>query len=154
MIYKTIYRLIGIYEMISIWVFHSKSLFKITIRGSMMIIRRIIRLNVKRDVTVQCSYMVFVSRYDSIFDKTHSIMLITICILTSIVDAELDGFTRRAWYASVMKIPEITIQKIMDAVVDKLFKIRLRQDVIHDVSQQTGRFSLSISHHFPKQTLQ
>ncbi|HHF0488523.1 TetR/AcrR family transcriptional regulator [Vibrio diabolicus] len=47
---------------------------------------------------------------------------------------------------------EITIQKIMDAVVDQLLKLGYDKMSYTTLSQQTGISRTGISHHFPKKT--
>lgn len=45
---------------------------------------------------------------------------------------------------------EITIQKIMDAVVDQLLRLGYDKMSYTTLSQQTGVSRTGISHHFPK----
>ncbi|MBA5760877.1 TetR/AcrR family transcriptional regulator [Vibrio sp. 404] len=47
---------------------------------------------------------------------------------------------------------EITIQKIMDAVVDQLLRLGYDKMSYTTLSQQTGVSRTGISHHFPKKT--
>ena len=47
---------------------------------------------------------------------------------------------------------EITVQKIMDAVVDQLLKLGYDKMSYTTLSQQTGVSRTGISHHFPKKT--
>ncbi|MCE9830435.1 TetR/AcrR family transcriptional regulator [Vibrio diabolicus] len=47
---------------------------------------------------------------------------------------------------------EITIQKIMDAVVDQLLRLGYDKMSYTTLSQQTGISRTGISHHFPKKT--
>ncbi|AVH28771.1 TetR/AcrR family transcriptional regulator [Vibrio diabolicus] len=47
---------------------------------------------------------------------------------------------------------EITIQKIMDAVVDQLLRLGYDKMSYTTLSQQTGISRTCISHHFPKKT--
>ncbi|ALR18772.1 TetR family transcriptional regulator [Vibrio natriegens] len=47
---------------------------------------------------------------------------------------------------------EITIQKIMDAVVDQLLRLGYDRMSYTTLSQQTGVSRTGISHHFPKKT--
>ncbi|UUM32130.1 TetR family transcriptional regulator [Vibrio japonicus] len=47
---------------------------------------------------------------------------------------------------------EITIQKIMDAVVDQLLRLGYDKMSYTTISQQTGVSRTGISHHFPKKT--
>ncbi|HHF2871209.1 TPA: TetR/AcrR family transcriptional regulator [Vibrio diabolicus] len=47
---------------------------------------------------------------------------------------------------------EITIQKIMDAVVDQLLRLGYDKMSYTSLSQQTGISRTGISHHFPKKT--
>ncbi|ARP00448.1 hypothetical protein K08M3_36010 [Vibrio alginolyticus] len=47
---------------------------------------------------------------------------------------------------------EITIQKIMDAVIDQLLRLGYDKMSYTTLSQQTGISRTGISHHFPKKT--
>ncbi|MDN3697105.1 MULTISPECIES: TetR/AcrR family transcriptional regulator [Vibrio] len=47
---------------------------------------------------------------------------------------------------------EITIQKIMDAVIDQLLRLGYDKMSYTTLSQQTGVSRTGISHHFPKKT--
>ncbi|MBR9788332.1 MAG: TetR/AcrR family transcriptional regulator [Vibrionaceae bacterium] len=47
---------------------------------------------------------------------------------------------------------EVTIQKIMDAVVDQLLRLGYDKMSYTTLSQQTGVSRTGISHHFPKKT--
>lgn len=47
---------------------------------------------------------------------------------------------------------EITVQKIMDAVVDQLLRLGYDKMSYTTLSQQTGVSRTGISHHFPKKT--
>ncbi|NLS11705.1 TetR/AcrR family transcriptional regulator [Vibrio sp. SM6] len=47
---------------------------------------------------------------------------------------------------------EVTIQKIMDAVVDQLIRLGYDKMSYTTLSQQTGVSRTGISHHFPKKT--
>ncbi|PFG57873.1 TetR family transcriptional regulator [Vibrio sp. ES.051] len=47
---------------------------------------------------------------------------------------------------------EVTIQKIMDAVVDQLLRLGYDKMSYTTLSQQTGISRTGISHHFPKKT--
>ncbi|WP_068718503.1 TetR family transcriptional regulator [Vibrio tritonius] len=47
---------------------------------------------------------------------------------------------------------EVTIQKIMDAVVDQLIRLGYDKMSYTTLSQQTGISRTGISHHFPKKT--
>lgn len=48
---------------------------------------------------------------------------------------------------------EITIQKIMDAVVDQLLRLGYDRMSYTTLSQQTGVSRTGISHHFPKKRI-